>query len=56
MIKELKEKVDVLRGLFDIDGKMKEISDLDRIVLAQDFWSDQNNAKTTMAKLDGLKI
>ena len=28
---------------------------MDKVISAQDFWSDQNNAKTIMSKLDGLK-
>ena len=28
---------------------------MDKVISAHDFWSDQNNAKTIMSKLDGLK-
>ncbi|MFA7074460.1 MAG: peptide chain release factor 2 [Endomicrobiaceae bacterium] len=44
-----------LGGLFDIDSKLEEIKALDKIVLENDFWQDQNKAKSTMSKLNGLK-
>ncbi len=45
----------LLGGLFDIEGKVKEISELDKQVTAPGFWNDQNNAKKVMLKHDNLK-
>ncbi|MDD2523453.1 MAG: peptide chain release factor 2 [Endomicrobiaceae bacterium] len=38
-----------------MNTKIKEIQELDKVVVAADFWLDQNKAKSIMSKLDELK-
>ncbi|WP_413854365.1 PCRF domain-containing protein, partial [Candidatus Ruminimicrobium bovinum] len=52
MLEEIKEKINNLKIIFDIDNKIKE---LDSVAVSNDFWLDQNKAKKTMEKLNDLK-
>ena len=55
MLEEIKEKINNLKIIFDIDNKIKEIKELDSVAVSNDFWLDQNKAKKTMEKLNDLK-
>ncbi|MFC1500952.1 peptide chain release factor 2 [Elusimicrobiota bacterium] len=55
MIKELKEKVNALRGLFEVDQKKRDITKLEGEISKTDFWNNQNSAKAVMSKLNRLK-
>jgi peptide chain release factor 2 len=55
MLKQQKDRIDVLRGVFGIDSKLNRIESLELEISETDFWNDQNKAKKTMAELDDLK-
>ncbi len=42
-------------GIFDIDAKENEISELQKITEAENFWNDQNKARETMQEISDRK-
>ena len=60
--KDLKNKIDELMPrvkktaeLLHVDDKKKELSKLELISAAPDFWNNQDAAKTTVKKMDAIK-
>nr|WP_242035120.1 peptide chain release factor 2 [Mesobacillus harenae] len=43
------------RGLFDLDNKEARIAELDDVMLAPDFWNDQQQAQTVINEGNALK-
>ncbi|MFA7627125.1 MAG: peptide chain release factor 2 [Candidatus Kapaibacterium sp.] len=54
-IKDLEARAEKLRRFLDIDGKEKEISELQSLTEADGFWNDQNKAKKIMQEISGMK-
>jgi len=42
-------------GHFDIDEKKKQISELEKEVLKEDFWDDKKKAENVIDELNNLK-
>ena len=43
-------------GYFDLDNKLVEISNLEKEIEKEDFWSDQKRASETISKINSLKV
>ncbi|MEJ5377824.1 MAG: peptide chain release factor 2 [bacterium] len=41
----IREKLELFRGIFDLEGKERTLSDLDRQIADPHFWDDQNKAR-----------
>ncbi|MCM8761115.1 MAG: peptide chain release factor 2 [Candidatus Omnitrophica bacterium] len=48
-------KLNALRGYFDVDEKLKEISLLESEIARPDFWKDEVRSKDVIRRLKGLK-
>ncbi|MEW6510693.1 MAG: peptide chain release factor 2 [Bacteroidota bacterium] len=54
-IKELKERLQALRGYLDIDLKEKEVGELEKKTEAADFWNDNAGAQKVMQQIASRK-
>ncbi|MGM0579661.1 MAG: peptide chain release factor 2 [Bacteroidota bacterium] len=54
-LKDLKARVEALRGYLDYDKKVEEIKELELVSAQPDFWNDSDEAEKTMKVIQGLK-
>ncbi|MDD4909249.1 MAG: peptide chain release factor 2 [Candidatus Omnitrophica bacterium] len=54
-LKELDKRVQAIRVIFDVDKKLKVISDLQDLMSQPSFWQDQNSANKSVEELKSLK-
>ncbi|HPE55285.1 MAG TPA: peptide chain release factor 2 [Bacteroidales bacterium] len=54
-IKDLRERLEALRGSFDIDGKQAKIKEEEEITQQQDFWNDPRNAEEVLKSIKEKK-
>ncbi|MCS7017608.1 MAG: peptide chain release factor 2 [Cytophagales bacterium] len=54
-LEDLKARVAALRGIFDYDGKRKEIAELEAKTTAADFWDNPQAAQQTMKEIQQRK-
>ncbi|MGD0583437.1 MAG: peptide chain release factor 2 [Bacteroidales bacterium] len=54
-IKALFERRDALRGIFDIDGKLKEIQEKEDITHKPDFWNDPKTGEELLKYISSVK-
>lgn len=55
MRKELKARVEALRGYLDYDNKVIEIEEEEKATLAQDFWDNSKKAEKTLKQIKSKK-
>ncbi|MEA2103989.1 MAG: peptide chain release factor 2 [Candidatus Cloacimonadota bacterium] len=54
-IKQIEEKILELRGIFEVDNKIKQVSELEKQMAQPDFWNDQEEAKKVSGEVSNLK-
>ncbi|WP_157580194.1 peptide chain release factor 2 [Rudanella lutea] len=54
-LKDLRARVEALRGYLDYDAKKEQLSDLEQQTFQPEFWSDADRAETVMKQVRGLK-
>ncbi|HQY90309.1 peptide chain release factor 2 [Caldilinea sp.] len=54
-LNQLVERVDAIRGIFDIPGKSVRIKELDARIQQSDFWDDAQSAQKVMQDLSSLR-
>ncbi|HOW10671.1 MAG TPA: peptide chain release factor 2 [Bacteroidales bacterium] len=54
-IKSLSERRDALRGIFDIDGKLKQIAEKELITQRPDFWNDPKSAEGLLREISQIR-
>ncbi|WKV11895.1 peptide chain release factor 2 [Marivirga harenae] len=54
-LKDLKARVEALRGYLDYDKKVEEVKELELVSAQPDFWNDSDEAEKTMKVIQGLK-
>ncbi|WP_157600483.1 peptide chain release factor 2 [Rufibacter sp. DG15C] len=54
-IKELKGRVEALRGIFDYDAKKEQVLAIEEKSTAPDFWDDPKKAEVVLKEAKGLK-
>ncbi|NQT89994.1 MAG: peptide chain release factor 2 [Candidatus Omnitrophica bacterium] len=52
---KIKGKFEHLRGYLDVDARLKEISHIEGLMSAQDFWQNMQKANQVISRLKGLK-
>ncbi len=55
ILSELKEDLSILDNSFDLESYQKELTELDQLSYATDFWSDQKRAQSVIEKQNLLK-
>jgi len=50
-----KQSLSIYGGLFDVEGRLEQIAELEHKVAAPDFWNDQAQAQKTMKHVAALK-
>ncbi|MCX7823371.1 MAG: peptide chain release factor 2 [Syntrophobacterales bacterium] len=53
-IKEIEEKLSLLESIFDIEGKKRQLSELDLLISRDDFWQDMTRAKEILKKKSNI--
>ncbi|MBI5573274.1 MAG: peptide chain release factor 2 [Elusimicrobia bacterium] len=53
--KKLLQKTDELGGIFDIENKIREITEIEKTAAAANFWNNPAEAQKTMQHLNSLK-
>ncbi|MEE8269365.1 MAG: peptide chain release factor 2 [Nitrospinaceae bacterium] len=53
--KEMTQRIERIRGFFDVDNKLKELEVLDKEVAAPDFWNDNEAAQKSLQKRANLQ-
>ncbi|MEM6736307.1 MAG: peptide chain release factor 2 [Bacteroidota bacterium] len=54
-LKDLKARVNALRGYLDYDDRKKNLEELELVTAQPDFWMNPEEAEKTMKKIQGLK-
>ena len=54
-IKDLKDRLEILHGCLDIEGKRAQVSQMEAKTQAADFWNDPKAAENFMKSLNGVK-
>ncbi|HVA98897.1 MAG TPA: peptide chain release factor 2 [Bacteroidia bacterium] len=54
-LKDLKERTEALRGIFDLDKKLKQIAEEEEKSLAPDFWNDPKKAEELLRQIKSKK-
>ncbi|MEQ6167899.1 peptide chain release factor 2 [Ekhidna sp. MALMAid0563] len=54
-LKDLKARVNALRGYLDYDGRKKNLEELELVTAQPDFWNNPDEAEKTMKKIQLLK-
>ncbi|HEY3353559.1 MAG TPA: peptide chain release factor 2 [Polyangia bacterium] len=55
LLRSLDEKLDNLRGIFDVDAKRRRVEELDELAGAPDFWTNAQSAQTQLKEMAQLK-
>ncbi|UYZ59232.1 peptide chain release factor 2 [Hymenobacter latericus] len=55
-VKDLKGRVEALRGTFDYDNRKAEVTRLEELSQSADFWNDSKKAEATLKELKGIKV
>ncbi|MGH7830383.1 MAG: peptide chain release factor 2 [Candidatus Binatia bacterium] len=51
----LEERLELLRGVFDLDAKQKRIAELNQLTSRRDFWNDGEKAQNLLKEQSSLK-
>lgn len=54
-IQSLHQRLDVLRGCLDVEGKRRKVSELQKQTEAGDFWNDPKSAEAFMKNMNAVK-
>ncbi|MDQ3021735.1 MAG: peptide chain release factor 2 [Bacteroidota bacterium] len=54
-LKDSKDKIDSLRGFFEIDKKISRIKELDELSQVENFWDDNKSAQKILQETSNLK-
>ncbi len=54
-IKALRQRLDALLACLDIDGKRRQVSELQKKTEASDFWNDPKSAEAFLKNMNGIK-
>ncbi|MGE5059977.1 MAG: peptide chain release factor 2 [Betaproteobacteria bacterium] len=54
-LSRLEERLDLLRGVFDVESKQKRIEELNQITSQPDFWNDAERAQAIFKEQSSLK-
>ncbi|MBS0013988.1 MAG: peptide chain release factor 2 [Desulfobacterales bacterium] len=54
MVNDLYEKIDQLRGIFDIPETQRRLAEIESFLAAEDFWNDPDNAKKILQERSRL--
>ncbi|WP_216818577.1 peptide chain release factor 2 [Solirubrum puertoriconensis] len=55
-VKDLKGRVEALRGIFDYDNRKTEVTRLEELSQSAGFWDDSKKAETTLKELKSIKV
>ncbi|RAK65291.1 peptide chain release factor 2 [Hymenobacter edaphi] len=55
-VKDLRGRVEALRGTFDYDNRKAQVTDLEQQSQSPGFWDDSKKAEATLKELKGIKV